>query len=433
MADMTFSQEIRTQVLRCQGQNWVTGLRWEEKKKTARRLALSAGRARGHHIILSVGSSGRKLPRQNRLTARGQTDTRYRHQALYSLAALFSQRCSPDGYGVYQSGDGRQVFLATVNGLPSLMADVAGEPERVARALALFLSFNPAPAQGWQVPSSPDSPLPLDELVRSATPAELRFARLSRASAPLLRCVAGMAGCGVLGGLLWWTLQPDTLPVPSPETVVAQAADIIRKPPPAPVYLPHPWADMPDVPAFLARCQRWRSAVPVSLDHWRLDRGHCAAVGLELVYTRLPGGTAERFATRALAVFNIRPVFNLTAGGNEGVVFIPWGRFDLRDEQAPVAAEQLMQAVSWFQSRQVAFSLAEVREEPALPGDGSSDTPPPVQDWREYTFSITEKRPPEWVLHGLDPRGVRLKTVAYTLSPQGQFTWQIEGHLYAKK
>nr|WP_235657594.1 hypothetical protein [Salmonella enterica] len=27
--------------------------------------------------------------------------------------------------------------------------------------------------------------------------------------------------------------------------------------------------------------------------------------------------------------------------------------------------------------------------------------------------------------------GVRLSSVGYTLSPQGQFTYQIEGHLYA--
>lgn len=57
----------------------------------------------------------------------------------------------------------------------------------------------------------------------------------------------------------------------------------------------------------------------------------------------------------------------------------------------------------------------------------------PIQDWREYTFSITDKHMPEWILQGLAMQGVRLSSVAYTLSPQGQFTYQIEGHLYAKE
>ncbi|EDY5639681.1 type 4b pilus protein PilO2, partial [Salmonella enterica] len=48
------------------------------------------------------------------------------------------------------------------------------------------------------------------------------------------------------------------------------------------------------------------------------------------------------------------------------------------------------------------------------------------------TFSITDKHMPEWILQGLAMQGVRLSSVAYTLSPQGQFTYQIEGHLYAR-
>lgn len=69
-----------------------------------------------------------------------------------------------------------------------------------------------------------------------------------------------------------------------------------------------------------------------------------------------------------------------------------------------------------------------------MPGnDAGTDGVQPIQDWREYTFSITDKHMPEWILQGLAMQGVRLSSVAYTLSPQGQFTYQIEGHLYAKE
>ncbi|ENU0413035.1 type 4b pilus protein PilO2 [Salmonella enterica] len=65
--------------------------------------------------------------------------------------------------------------------------------------------------------------------------------------------------------------------------------------------------------------------------------------------------------------------------------------------------------------------------------DAGTDGVQPIHDWREYTFSITDKHMPEWILQGLAMQGVRLSSVAYTLSPQGQFTYQIEGHLYAKE
>ncbi len=112
---------------------------------------------------------------------------------------------------------------------------------------------------------------------------------------------------------------------------------------------------MPVARHFLNRCQRWRAAVPVSLDRWRLERIRCSAEGLETVYQRQPGGTAAGFAERVKQVFKRTPVFNLVSGGNEGVVFIPWAKFTLQDETAPDAGTQLMQAVSWFQSRQVSF------------------------------------------------------------------------------
>ncbi|ENI0259619.1 type 4b pilus protein PilO2 [Salmonella enterica] len=446
MAGEPLLQKNRTQVLRWQDQGWAVGLRWEEKKKTVRRSwgrRSRAGHAGAFSVTLTLGQvqAKRRFPPGGRQasyhTAQGLIQHSWRHQKVYSLAALFSLRCSSDGYGVYETGHGRQVFLATVNGIPSLMADVSGTPEQTARALALFLSFNPEPAGGWQVLSTADAPQSWDVLVQSATPSELRFARLSGESNILPVCAAGGLAAALLGGVVWWNLSQETPSAPRPEETQTGVKETVVKeiPPetPAPVYLPHPWAGMPTATHFLNRCQRWRAAVPVSLDLWRLDRVSCRAEGLEMVYQRQPGGTAARFAERVKQVFNRTPVFNLVSGGNDGVVFIPWANFTLQDETAPDAGTQLMQAVSWFQSRQVSFSLSEVKDPPAMPGEGASnDAPQPIQDWDEYTFSITEKHSPEWVLQGLDLQGVRLSSVAYTLSPQGQFTYQIEGHLYAK-
>jgi len=430
MADIPFSQKKCTQVLCWQQQYWMAGLRWEEKGKAAGRSAPPFGHRRMLDVTLTLEKRGKA---HTRLSARGQTEGHHRHHKLYSLAALFSQLCTTDGYGIYQLDSDQQVFLATVNGMPSLMADVVGTPEQVARAQDLFLSFNPAPAKGWHIRSSPEAPQSWEVLVQAATAAQLRMVRLSGESGHRPWYLAGGLVIVLSGGFFWWSQPPQTPTGPTPEEIKAQARAILTKTP-EPVYLPHPWASMPDPSRFLTRCQRFRAAVPVSLDRWRLDRGHCSAQGLKVVYLRQPGGTAARFAERVKQVFNRIPVFNLVSGGSEGVVFVPWGGFTFRDETAPDAGTQLMQAVSWFQSRQVSFSLSEVKDPPVMPGEGASnDAPPPIKDWHEYTFSITDKHMPEWVLQGLDMQGVRLSSVAYTLSPQGQFTYQIEGHLYARK
>ncbi|MJZ42584.1 pilus assembly protein [Salmonella enterica subsp. enterica] len=425
MAGEPLLQKNRTQVLRRQRQCWVAGLRWEEKQKPVRRPLVQ------RRDVLSVALTVRQGKR--RLTAQGNIEAGWRHRKLYSLAALFSQQCTPDGYGVYQLDDGRQIFLATVKGMPSPMADVTGTPEQISRALALFLSFNPPPGDGWTIPSPPDAPRSWETLVGQVSPAQLRFARVAGVSNPWRAYGAGVLSLAVLlGGVVWWSRLPEPPVAPVVPALPAPGQAGVKKAP-EPVYLPHPWAEMPVAGHFLTRCQRWRAAVPVSLDRWRLGRLRCSTAGLETVYRRQPGGTAARFAARVKQVFNRTPVFNLVSGGNEGVVFLPWANFTLQDEPAPEAGAQLMQAVSWFQSRQVSFSLSEVKVPPALPGEGAGQGTPPVQDWREYTFSITDKHWPAWILQGLDMQGVRLRSVGYTLSPQGQFTYQIEGHLYARK
>ncbi|MBA3181014.1 type 4b pilus protein PilO2, partial [Salmonella enterica] len=45
----------------------------------------------------------------------------------------------------------RYVFLATVDGLPSVMGDVAGTAEETREALQRFLTFNTAPEGGWTI------------------------------------------------------------------------------------------------------------------------------------------------------------------------------------------------------------------------------------------------------------------------------------------
>ncbi|PTU36477.1 type 4b pilus protein PilO2, partial [Salmonella enterica] len=171
---------------------------------------------------------------------------------------------------------------------------------------------------------------------------------------------------------------------------------------------------MMPVPVFLARCRVWRRAVPVYLDNWKLARGECTTEGLLLVYSRQPGGTAAGFSRRAMDVFHRRPVINLVSGGGEGTLHFPWPAVTSADEPAPPVPVQLMRVVSWFQAHQVTLALTAVNEEPGMPGDDG--TPPPVQDWQEYTFTLKDDRLPESLAGPADGRGIRISKVVFTLS-----------------
>ncbi|EHN1697001.1 type 4b pilus protein PilO2 [Salmonella enterica subsp. enterica serovar Newport] len=410
---------------------WAAGLRWEAlsrtpaRKGTRQRSAVkkrtTAGRSRRDGTVLTL--TVRQGRRGDRVVASGRMTSRPQGQ-VYSLAAAFSRVSGDNAYGVYRLDESRYVFLATVSGLPSVMADVTGTAEEAGQALQRFLAFNTAPEGGWTVTSPVDEPLSWEALTASAGKQVLKTSRLKpvRAGINPLPVVAGLALLGAAAFWLWPDGEDDLPPV---------LADVIPvATPPEPVYLPHPWKDMMPVQAFLSRCKAWRETVPVALDGWQLTRGECSADGLLLVYSRQTGGTAAGFSRRAQAVFHRLPVINLAAGGGEGTVHLPWTPAAFVDEPVPPVAVQLMRVVSWYQTHQATLTLTAVNEEPGVPGDDG--TPPPLQDWQEYTFTLTDRRVPEMLAGPADGQGIRISKVVFTLSGEGQ-QYETEGHIYAGK
>ncbi|ELY4478534.1 type 4b pilus protein PilO2 [Salmonella enterica] len=410
---------------------WTVGLRWEALSRTAARKDIrqrsavkkrtTTGRARRDGTVLTL--TVRQGRRGDRVVAHGRMTPRPRGP-VYSLAAIFSRVSGDNAYGVYRLDASRYVFLATVGGLPSVMADVTGTAEEAGQALQRFLAFNTAPEGEWTVTSPPDEPLPWEALSASAGKQVLKASRLKPVRAGI-KPLPVLAGLALLGAATFW-LWPDgedDLP-----TVLADVIPVAT--PPEPVYLPHPWKAMMPVQAFLFRCKAWRETVPVALDGWQLTRGECSADGLLLVYSRQSGGTAAGFSRRATAVFQRRPVINLVAGGGEGTVHLSWPAAPGVDEPVPTVAVQLMRVVSWYQAHQATLTLTAVNETPGVPGDDG--TPPPVQDWQEYTFTLTDRRVPEMLAGPADGQGIRISKVTFTLSGEGQ-QYETEGHIYAGK
>ncbi|EBA4670588.1 pilus assembly protein [Salmonella enterica] len=431
MTEMTDVTADTVVVVTAGRRQWAAGLRWEAQSRTPARKGTrqrsavkkrtTTGRARRDGTVLTL--TVRQGRQGGRVVASGRITPRPRGQ-VYSLAAAFSRVSGDNAYGVYRLDESRYVLLATVNGLPSVMADVTGTAEQTGQALQRFLAFNTAPERGWTVISPLDDPLSWENLTASAGKRVLKASRLKpvHSGINLLPVVAGLALLGAAAFWLWPDGEDDLPPV---------LADVIPvATPPEPVYLPHPWKEMMPVQAFLSRCKAWRETVPVALDGWQLARGECSADGLLLVYSRQTGGTAAGFSRRAQAVFHRRPVINLAAGGGEGTVQLPWTPAAFVDEPVPPVAVQLMRVVSWYQTHQATLTLTAVSEAPGVPGDDG--TPPPLQDWQEYTFTLTDRRVPEMLAGPADGQGIRVSKVTFTLSGEGQ-QYEMEGHIYAGK
>lgn len=415
---------------------WAAGLRWEEvmnvprgrRRSRVEKNSAVRGRARNEGVSLTLTvSQGR---RGRRVSAAGRAAPRPR-RTVYSLAAAFSRHSGGSAYGVYclDAEASRYVFLATVDGLPSVMGDVAGTTEEVGLALKRFLAFNTEPEGGWTITSPADVPLPWQALVAAADRRVMAVSRL-RPVRQGIRPLPVVAGLALLGAAAFW-LWPEGM-----EEAPPILSDVIPAAPvPAPVYLPHPWKDMMPVQELLTRCRVWRRAVPVYLENWKLAREECTPEGLLLVYSRQPGGTAAGFSRRAMDVFHRRPVINLVSGGGEGTLHFPWTAVTSEDEPVPPVPVQLMRVVSWFQAHQVTLALTAVNEVPEMPGDDG--TPPPIQDWQEYTFTLKDDRLPESVLPAGPEagRGIRISKVVFTLSGDSRLTltYEMEGHIYAGK
>jgi hypothetical protein len=196
----------------------------------------------------------------------------------------------------------------------------------------------------------------------------------------------------------------------------------------------HPWASLLPSSVFLSQCWFTREPLPVSVAGWSLIAGECQQDGLRLRYIATTGSTVTDFARRALQLFGQSAHFDLPDGGQNGDVFIPFPAItdpsSLRDEAVPTADEQLMRFIAHLQRRNIHVQFTEIKPPAVLPGAAKT---PLVQDWREFAFSVNSRLAPEWLLAGCDDTGLRLASMAFTLSPQGQFDYTIKGSLYAQR
>lgn len=404
---------------------WVAGMRWTQSGASTGPLARL--RMTSTHYL----NSGNGAERVTGLVSPGKV----RHvRQFYSLAAAFLQGVGGSSYGTYRIDDTRWVFMATVSGRMTVMGDVVGTLSEVQVAESRFLSFNDPGADGWNCVARPEDDISCQTLI-TAFPSRKRAMVRLRVVSPVKPALLVSALVLSAAAGLWLKAELDRRASDAAflEAMKEKPAPVAKAPEKA--ALPHPWATQYIMPEFLRLCWSTREPLYASVAGWRLSAGSCDEQGhiLRLNYVATPGSTVEDFDRRVKELFGRSASFNLKEGGKEGSVAIPFAIPDahaLRDEQPGSADEQLKRFISHLQRRNVPVQFSEIMVPEAAPG-AKADVP--AQDWREFSFTLNSRLAAEWMMSGLDDKGIRLSGIAFSMSPQGQFDYTIRGSLYAKK
>ncbi|QDX30980.1 type 4b pilus protein PilO2 [Dickeya poaceiphila] len=408
-------------------QGWVAGLRWENHQATdwLRRLSV---RQQDTHVIFT----GRQ---PSRMVGYVSLAKRRRRLPLYALAMAFLQQAGANSYGIYRLSDVDDcwVFLATVQGRLSVMADVVGTRQDVELAQQHFLDFNESGDDGFSCCASVDDPQDWSVLIQGLSRRQLRQSRLRQNVSPVRVVALTLVVSLVLTGLYLWREEAAKKAQQAAALAELRARQALLPTKPAePQKAPHPWSRILPASVFLNQCWFTRESLQVSVVGWRLTNAECVPGQLRLRYAATPGSTLVDFARRVRELFGYSAHFNLLEGGQSGDVFIPLAeeRMDFRDEDVPTVDEQLMRFIAHLQRRRISVQFTEVKPPEPVPG---AQNIPLKQDWREFTFSLNSRLAAEWLLADVDDTGLRLTSIAITVSPQSQFTYTIKGSLYAQK
>nr|WP_310615712.1 type 4b pilus protein PilO2 [Pantoea cypripedii] len=405
--------------------DWMAGLHWEPQQRSF------ATRFRGKaspdtHVVVA----GRRTVAMAGTVSPG----RVRH-SLFSLAVAFQQSEGGNAWGIYRlSGEeDLWVFFATSGGQLSVMGDVTGTRASIESAAQNFLRFNDADAPGLRCATTPDDNRDAFTLTERLSRTQLKRCRLYKRMTPLqLILPVVLIGVATATGTWWFDAVQQKAEQAAAMAAFRARMAITHQNPVVQSRAPHPWASQPPVSVLLSNCWLTREPLFASVAGWRFTDGECVSEGLRLRYVATPGATVEDFSRRAREILGHSAVFNLQEGGKNGDVFIPFTRMPsstFTNEALPGADAQLMRFISHLQRRNLDVKFTEVKPPSVAPGQERTT---PLQDWREFTFSVNSRLQPERLLQDFDATGLRLRSVSITMSPQGQFDYTMKGSIYAQ-
>ena len=405
--------------------DWMAGLHWEQQRSAL--LTRFRGKASPDtHVVVA----GRRNASMMGVVSPGRV-----RRSPYSLAVAFLLSEGGNTWGIYRLSRNEDlwVFFAASGGQLSVMGDVTGSRAKIESAAENFLRFNDADTPGLRCAATADDNCDATSLTDRLNRSQLKRCRLGkRLTTMSLIMPAALITLVAAAGIYWYDdVQQKAEQAAAMAEFRARMAMSADKPA-APARAPHPWASQPPVSLLLGNCWLTREPLFASVAGWRFTDGECVPEGLRLRYLATPGATVEDFSHRARVLLGHSAVFNLQEGGKNGDVFIPFRKYSVSeytDEALPGADAQLMRFISHLQRRNLEVKFSEVNPPAVAPGQEKTM---PVQDWREFTFTVSSRLQPERLLQDFDATGLRLNSVSITMSPQGQFDYTMKGSIYAQ-
>ena len=359
---------------------------------------------------------------------------RVRHR-LYALAVAFQLSEGGNAWGIYRLSRDEDlwVFFAASGGQLSVMGDVTGSRAFIESAAQNFLRFNDADAPGLRCAATAEDGRDATTLTDRLSGAQLKRCRLRKRLTPLsLILPAVVMTFAVASGTYWYDVASQKAEQAAAAAAFRARMAMTPENKVAPARASHPWASQPPVSVLLSNCWLTREPLYASVAGWRFTDGECVPEGLRERFIATPGATVEDFARRVKELFGLSAVFNLSEGGKNGDIFIPFRKYradEYTDEVLPGADAQLMRFISHLQRRNLDVKFTEVKPPAVAPGQEKTT---PVQDWREFTFSVSSRLQPELLMQDFDATGLRLTSVSITMSPKGQYAYTIKGSIYAQ-
>lgn len=429
-------------VIEINGRKFVSGLFWQPLTKP--RAVMAEARKIGKDFNWDIVAIRTDVQLQAGFVKKASGA----YKGMYSLAASLAGILGQSWAGAFDLGDGRYAVVAVHEGMIAPKYDkVLGHEEarELLQSAHMLFDFSPENLYSPEDFHLADRSLNLKEVL---DPKLLRREyRLKQLTFGLTRReIITLGCCGLLAGLGWYGVSA----IQSHREDLArreQAAEAARREARLRAMneqsrqkvsikaLDHPWASAPSAVELLEECGRELGKLPLVVGGWSLDLATCSPQNVTVGYERLKetGGPISNFEQLSTKIFDVAPVLKLDgqAGTVGKTLNIPLGG----DDELPPVDSQITAITSFFQERDVALRLEELKVEVPTPSQsspvgGTVQYLPP--DWRQFKMSFEVPYSPKRLFEGkTNWQGVRISSVVLKFNDSdSSLSWTVEGMIY---
>jgi len=437
----SLAEMLTITVFEINGHSLVTGLLWEKLDKP--RSFMSEARTKGKEYGMDIVA----IRDTTTVTQAGfAPKNRGAYKGMYSFAHVMADILGDNCLAVFALPDERYALFAILDGGIVPGSDQVGDRETIENKQNELRNLVGGTSHRWKRLIAPegfslsDETLSLEDII---TPRVLKRAQqlkqltfgLSRSE--LTKVVGAVAIVVMVAGIAMYLVHRHRAAVLLEQQLRAQQ-DAINTAKAMAVaaagmqhaaQLAHPWATMATVDDTLDACLPKLRQFPLSLGGWVLDNAKCQSAGtFGAIYKRMGTQTVEDFKAAVMARYHAPAV--ILDGGDAGGVGGSYPAAAGSDEKLPSDQDAKDQFNTQFQALGIAAPLTLVPVTPPPPGQKD---PPPVPDWKTYTYTIKTELTPTAVFAGVPHDGLRITEVAEAFdATAAKLTWTFTGDQYAR-